>query len=117
MEPEKEYRPGGPGFGPHQLVSIWTDRQLRNFDLMVILQVSAGENAAQKILNGEQLTNGDKETLVIANELAQQKGYLPIFALTETDARLAEDAKAQLEAFFSSRDWQSRDTNRTRKLR
>ena len=101
----QEYRAGETRHGPLQLKSIWSDGELRNFDLMVILQVSGCEHAADRILQGEKVSEEDKSSLTIANEVAQKKGYRPLFDLTDDDASVSEGAGAALKEFFRSEEW------------
>ena len=103
-------------FGPVQLQSIWHEHELRNFDLMVIMQVSGCEHIAERVISGESVSAEEKSVLVIANELAEQKGYLPLFDVTDDDARISENAGPELEKFFSSEEWQKRDRSITRRL-
>jgi uncharacterized protein YceK len=102
--------------GPLQLKSIWHEHELRNFDLMVILQISGCEHIAERVINGESVSTEDKSALAIANELAKQKGYLPVFDMTDDDVRVSENAGLELEKFFSSEEWQTRDRSSTRQL-
>ncbi|MGO4473907.1 hypothetical protein AB4Y95_18445 [Arthrobacter sp. M-10] len=103
-------------FGPLQLQSIWHEHELRNFDLMVIMQVSGCEHIAERVISGESVSTEDKSALVIANEIAEQKGYLPLFDVTDDDARISENAGSELEKFFRSEEWQTRDRSSTRRL-
>lgn len=103
-------------FGPLQLRSIWHEHELRNFDLMVIMQVSGCEHVAERVISGESVSTEDKSALVIANEIAEQKGYLPLFDMTDDDARISENAGSELEKFFRSEEWQKRDRSITRRL-
>ena len=102
--------------GPLQLKSIWNEHELRNFDLMVIMQASGCEHIAERVIKGESVSAEDKSVLVIANDLAKQKGYLPLFDMTDDDARISENAGPELEKFFSSEEWQKRDRSTTRRL-
>jgi hypothetical protein len=111
-----EYRAGDTTHGPLQLKSIWDDHELRNFELMVILQVSGCEHAADRILRGGKVSGEDKSALAIANELAQQKGYRPLFDLTDDGASVSEGAAAALREFFHSEEWKKRDRRGTRTL-
>ncbi|GAB2732887.1 hypothetical protein GCM10027038_34150 [Arthrobacter bambusae] len=103
-------------FGPLQLRSIWNEHELRNFDLMVILQVSGCEHIAERVISGEPVSTEDKSALVVANDLAKQKGYLPLFDVTDDDVRISENAGSELRKFFSSEEWQMRDRSSTRRL-
>lgn len=103
-------------FGPLQLKSIWHEHELRNFDLMVIMQASGCEHIAERVIKGESVSAGDKSVLEIANELAKQKGYLPLFDVTDDNARISENAGSELEKFFRSGEWQTRDRSSTRQL-
>lgn len=83
---------------------------------MVILQISGCEHIAQRVIGGESVSAEEKSVLAIANELAEQKGYLPLFDVTDIDARISNNAGPELEKFFSSEEWQKRDRNSTRRL-
>lgn len=98
------------------LQSIWHEHELRNFDLMVILQISGCEHSAERVIRGESVSADEKSVLVIANELAEQKGYLPLFDVCDDHARISENAGSELEKFFSSEEWQTRDRSSTRRL-
>ncbi|MDE8671065.1 hypothetical protein LFT44_20845 (plasmid) [Arthrobacter sp. FW306-05-C] len=110
----QEYRAGETTYGPLELKSIWKRHELRNFDLMVILQVSGGEHAAQRILRDEEVSAEDKASLAIANDLAKQKGYLPLFDLADDGAEVSEGQRAELEEFFESEEWETRNQSSTR---
>ncbi|MGM7775446.1 hypothetical protein ACSVHC_05415 [Arthrobacter sp. KNU-44] len=83
---------------------------------MVILQISGCEHIAQRAIGGESVSAEEKSVLVIANELAEQKGYLPLFDMTDDDVRISENAGPELESFFRSEEWQKRDRSSTRQL-
>lgn len=103
-------------FGPLQLKSIWHDHELRNFDLMVIIQISGCEHIAERVMRGERVSAEEKSVLEIANDLAKQKGYLPLFDLAGDNARISEKAEAELEKFFRSEEWETRNRSSTRQL-
>lgn len=83
---------------------------------MVIMQISGCEHIAERVISGESVSAKDKSVLVIANELAGQKGYLPLFDVTDDGARISENAGPELEKFFRSEEWQKRDRSSTRQL-
>jgi hypothetical protein len=103
-------------FGPLQLKSIWHEHELRNFDLMVIMQISGCEHIAERIISGGSVSTEDKSALVIANELAEQKGYLPLFDVTDDEVRISKNGGSELEKFFRSEEWQTRNRSSTRQL-
>lgn len=72
-----EYRAGRTTHGPLQLKSIWDDRELRNFDLMVILQVSGCEHAADRIIRGDKASAEDKASLAVATSWLSKKATVP----------------------------------------
>lgn len=102
--------------GPLQLKSIWISHPLRNFDLMVIMQTSGGEEIAQRVISGKEVSASEVEVLEIANELAQQKGYLPLFNVSGNSAAVTDGANEELASFFKSEDWLKRDKRGTRQL-
>jgi hypothetical protein len=110
-----ESRAGETTHGPLQLKSIWIEHELRNFDLMVIIQASGCEHIAQSVIAGEPNSENDKSVLRIANDLAKQKGYEPLFDLSGP-ARVSEDAGPELERFFESAEWSKRDRSLTRQI-
>ncbi|WP_133204650.1 MULTISPECIES: hypothetical protein [Arthrobacter] len=83
---------------------------------MVILQISGCEHIAKRVLAGQAVSQADMSVLAIANDLAQQKGYLPMFVLTGLDAQVSENAADELEKFFGSEEWQKRNRSSTRSL-
>ncbi|SDW04139.1 hypothetical protein SAMN04487912_101231 [Arthrobacter sp. cf158] len=111
-----EYRADETITGPLQLKSIWQNHDQRNFDLMVILQISGCEHAAQSFIRNEQISALERQSLNIANEIAAQKGYLPLFDLTEQNAGITDNGAATLQDFFHSAEWETRDPRGTRKL-
>lgn len=111
-----ESRAGEKDFGPLQLKSIWREHSLRDFDLRVIIQVSGCEEIAQKVIQGDHISESEKAPLEIANDLAKQKGYLPIFNVSKESERVSEGAEEILQKFFDSREWLNRDPSQTRQL-
>ncbi|WP_284756232.1 hypothetical protein [Arthrobacter sp. efr-133-R2A-120] len=83
---------------------------------MVILQISGCEHIAERMIKDESVSAEEKSVLVIANELAEQKGYLPLFDVTDDDVRISENAGSELKKFFRSEEWQMRDRSSTRQL-
>lgn len=83
---------------------------------MVILQISGCEHIAERVLSGESVPAEDQSALAIANELAEQKGYLPLFDLTGDGAHISENAGSELGKFFRSEEWEKRDRSGTRQL-
>jgi hypothetical protein len=71
---------------------------------------------AERVISGESVATEDKSALVIANELAEQEGCLPLFEVTDNDARISENAVPELEKFFRSEEWQKRDRSSTRQI-
>ncbi|WP_026542923.1 hypothetical protein [Paenarthrobacter nicotinovorans] len=111
-----EYRAGETTYGPLQPKSIWIKHELRDFELMVIIQVSGCELIAERLLQGEPLSGTDEPPLEVANYIAMQKGYVPLFDLSGQEPVLAEGAEAGLREFFSSDEWNSRDPRKTRRI-
>lgn len=111
-----ENRRGDPTFGPLQLKSIWDQHDFRNFDLMVIIQASGCEHIAERVLQGEAISADDRSVLEIANDLAQQSGYLPLFDLSGVKVLVAEGGDEELAKFFVSDQWATRNPQGTRKL-
>ncbi|MFJ6454967.1 hypothetical protein [Paenarthrobacter sp. NPDC091669] len=109
-----EYRAGETTYGPLQLKSIWINHELRDFELMVIIQVSGCELIAERLLQGEPVSPRDEPNLDLANFLAKQKGYLPLFDLAGQEPSLVGGAAAGLREFFLSDEWNSRDPRQTR---
>lgn len=109
-------RGGDPTFGPLPLKSIWVEHTFRDFDLMVIIQASGCEHIADRVIAGESISASDKSVLEIANNLAEQKGYLPLFDFDRERVYVAEEASGEFAKFFSSDQWLSRDPQGTRKL-
>ena len=78
-----ESRAGDKTIGPLQLKSIWDDHKLRDFDLRIIIQVSGCETIAENVMAGKNISLKDQAVLEIANDLAGQKGYKPLFDVSE----------------------------------
>jgi hypothetical protein len=102
--------------GPLQLKSIWHEHEFRNFDLMVILQASGCEHIAERVISGKFVSTEENSVLEIATDLAKQKGYLPLFDMTDGNARISENAGPELTKFFSSKEWLTRNRSSTRRL-
>jgi hypothetical protein len=102
--------------GPHQLRSLGELHEFREFDLMVIFQASGCEGMALNLLEGRPISTNEHLTAEIANDLAQQKGYAPIFDLSGPREQLFSDARSAVEALFNSSIWRERDTTRTRRI-
>ncbi|GAB3564550.1 hypothetical protein GCM10027405_20810 [Arthrobacter alkaliphilus] len=83
---------------------------------MVILQVSGCEHIAERVISGDPVSTEEKSVLEIANDLAKQKGYLPLFDLTDGNARISENAGPELAKFFESEEWLTRNRSSTRRL-
>lgn len=104
-----EYRAGEATFGPLQLKSIWISHLLRNFELMVILQVSGCEHTVARVLRGESISSADRGPLDIANHVAKHKGYLPLFEMSG-QPQISEDGHQVLKDVLESDEWRGRDT-------
>ncbi|MDR6437054.1 hypothetical protein J2790_002197 [Paenarthrobacter nicotinovorans] len=111
-----EYRAGETTYGPLQLKSIWINHGLRDFELVVIIQASGCELIAERLIQGESVSGTDEPPLEVANYIAKQKGYLPLFDLSGQEPDLAGGAEAGLRDFFSSDEWNSRDPRKTRRI-
>ncbi|MEV7605136.1 hypothetical protein AB0N65_06830 [Paenarthrobacter sp. NPDC089322] len=104
-----DYRVGETHAGSVHLTSIWVSHILRNFDLMVIIQVSGCEHIAARVLRGERISPSKRAPLNIANHVAKQKGYLPLFVFSGKDVRVSDGGESVLKDFFESADWKARE--------
>ena len=111
----REARAGRTSMGPHQPRSLEEPHDLRDFDLMVVFQASGCESIALRLLRGIHIRPDEHELAEIANALAQEKGYSPIFNVSPEEVRLLSDARPAVEALFESQTWLQRDVTRTRR--
>ena len=98
------------------LRSIWEPHILRDFELRLVLQMSGCEAVLARLLAGESLGPGDRPPLDLANYVAKQKGYLPLFLFTGQEVRIAEDGEEVLRSFFDSNVWTGRNPKQTRRI-
>ncbi|MFI2565425.1 hypothetical protein [Paenarthrobacter sp. NPDC018779] len=111
-----EYRAGESTFGPLPLKSIWEPHILRDFELRVILQVAGCEDIVARLLQGDGVGPADIPPLDVANYVAKQKGYLPLFVGSDTEVRISEGGEDVLREFFASDEWKHRNRQQTRRL-
>ncbi|WP_347110168.1 hypothetical protein AAHB33_05565 [Paenarthrobacter sp. S56] len=111
-----EYRVGDNTYGPLELRSIWKRHKLRDFELRVILQVSGCDEVASRVLAGQTILPDEKSALEVANEIAKQKGYLPLFETTGVRVQITDDGSSELSLFLKSQEWTSRDQAQTRRI-
>ncbi|MEC3853406.1 hypothetical protein [Paenarthrobacter ureafaciens] len=81
---------------------------------MVILQVSSCEQIAARVLRGERIPASHRGPLNIANHVARQKGYLPLFVFSGRKVRISDGGEAVLKDFLESADWTARDATQER---
>ncbi len=104
----KEYRAGETTFGPLQLRSIWEPHILRDFELRVIMQVAGCEDVAAQLLAGGSVSTDERAPLDVANYVAKQKGYQPLFLLSGKEVRIAagvDGKKPAADAADLTRPW------------
>lgn len=97
------------------LRSIWEPHILRDFELRVILQMSGCEGVLARLLAGESLGAGDRAPLDLANYIAKQKGFLPLFLFSGRAVRISENGCEILLAFLGSQVWTGRNAKQTRR--
>ena len=98
------------------LRSIWEPHILRDFELRVILQMSGCEQVLVQILAGGSVGPEDRAPLDLANYIAKQKGYSPLFLFSGQEVCIAEDAEKVLRRFFDSDVWIRRNPRQTRRI-
>ncbi|MFK0003383.1 hypothetical protein [Paenarthrobacter sp. NPDC090522] len=111
----REYRAGESTFGPLPLKSIWEPHVLRDFELRVIMQVAGCEGIVGRLLLGDVAGPPDMPPLEVANYVAKQKGYLPLFVGSDTEVRISEGGEEVLREFFASDEWKGRNPEQTRR--
>lgn len=112
----KEYRAGETTSGPAQLQSIWEPHILRDFELRVIMQVAGCEDIVAQMLSGASVAPDDMAPLNLANYIAKQKGYQPLFDFSGRDVRIADGGDGVLRRFFDSDVWLGRNPRQTRRI-
>ncbi|MFJ4208550.1 hypothetical protein ACIPY2_08830 [Paenarthrobacter sp. NPDC089675] len=112
----KEYQAGQTTFGPLQLKSIWEPHILRDFELRVIMQVAGCEDIVAQMLSGASVAPNDRAPLDLANYIAKQKGYQPLFVFSGREVAIADGGEEVLRRFFASDVWAGRNTKQTRRI-
>ncbi|WP_426006358.1 hypothetical protein ACPFL9_05855 [Paenarthrobacter sp. NyZ202] len=97
------------------LRSIWEPDILRDFELRVILQMSGCEDVTTRLLAGERMSLADRSPLDLANYIARQKGFMPLFVLSGSEVGIADGGEEVLRRFFRSEVWAGRNPKQTRR--